>query len=136
MTGSLTIKILPGLFAVCRLPADAPSPDWARSNELLVFTRTMDELSIVCGAEHVPENVTAELGWRGLKVVGPLEFSLVGILASLALPLAEAGISIFALSTYDTDYVLVKEADLDKACQTLREAGHNLLRPDAAKSAK
>lgn len=136
MAGSLTIKILPGLFAVCRLPADAPSPDWARSNELLVFTRTTDELSIVCGEEHVPENVTAELGWRGLKVVGPLDFSLVGILASLALPLAEAGISIFALSTYDTDYVLVKEADLDKACQTLMEAGHNLLRPDAAKSAK
>ncbi len=128
MSASLTIEILQGLFAVCRLPNDAPSPEWARSNELLVFTRTADELSIVCGEEHVPENVNTERGWRGLKVAGPLDFSLVGIFASLALPLAEAGISIFALSTYDTDYVLVKEADLDSACQVLREAGHKLLR--------
>ena len=132
MTGSLTVKILPGLFAVCRLPADAPSPSWPRSNELLALTRTTDELSIVCAEEHVPEHITAEPGWRGLKVVGPLDFSLVGVLASLALPLAEAGISIFVLSTYDTDYILVKEADLDNAYQTLREAGHNLLGPDAA----
>jgi hypothetical protein len=131
MFASLTIDILPGQFAVCRLPVDAPSPEWARSNGLLVFTRTPDEFSIVCGEEHIPENVTAERGWRGLKVAGPLDFSLVGVLASLALPLAEAGISIFALSTYDTDYLLVKDADLDSACQVLRGAGHNLLRSDA-----
>jgi hypothetical protein len=128
MTNSLTIHILPGLLAVCRLPADAPSPEWARSNELLAFIRTQDEFSIVCAQECIPENVTAERGWRVLKVAGPLDFSLVGVLASLALPLAEVGVSIFALSTYDTDYILVKEVDLDSACQALREAGHVVLR--------
>ncbi|MCK5430181.1 MAG: ACT domain-containing protein, partial [Anaerolineales bacterium] len=105
----MNIHILPGLFAVCRLPAQAPSPEWAQSDELLAFTRTRDEFSIVCAEEQIPANVTAERGWRILKVVGPLDFSLVGVLASLAVPLADAGVSIFALSTYDTDYILVKD---------------------------
>ena len=130
MTPPLTIDIMSGLFSVCRLPADAPLPDWARSNELLAFTRTPDEFSIVCGEEHIPENVTAERGWRGLKVAGPLDFSLVGVLTSIALPLSEIGVSIFAISTYDTDYILVKEGDLDTAYRALKEAGHVVLWSD------
>ena len=126
MATSLNIHILPGLFAVCRLPAEAPSPEWAQSDELLAFTRTRDEFSIVCGDEQIPANVTAERGWRILKVVCPLDFSLVGVLASLVVPLADAGVSIFALSTYDTDYILVKDYDLESSCQALEHAGYKV----------
>ena len=127
MATSLNIHILPGLFAICRLPAEAPSPEWAQSDELLAFTRTRDEFSIVCAEEQIPANVTAERGWRTLKVAGPLDFSLVGVLASLVVPLADAGVSIFALSTYDTDYILVKESDLESSRQALEHAGHKVL---------
>lgn len=128
MPTSLTIHILPGLMGICRLPPEAPTPEWARPNELLAFTRTRDELSVICAQEPIPGNVTAERGWRALKVAGPLDFSLVGVLASVAVPLAELNVSIFAISTYDTDYILVKEFDLDRACQALQFAGHTVLK--------
>jgi hypothetical protein len=128
MATSLNINLLPGLYAVCRLPAKAPSPEWPKSDELLTFTRTRDEFSIVCADEQIPANIKAERDWRVLKVAGPLDFSLVGVLASLVGPLADAGVSIFALSTYDTDYILVKKSDLESACQALEHAGHKLLR--------
>ena len=88
------------------------------------MTRTEDELSLVVPEEKVPEVWKAERGWRCLKVEGPLDFGLTGILASLANPLADAGISIFALSTYDTDLILVPERELEQARGALEGAGH------------
>ncbi len=91
---------------------------------MLSITRTSDELSIVCSQENVPENVTSESGWRCLRVVGPLEFSMVGVIASLTGLLATANISVFVISTFDTDLVLVKQADLKAATKSLTAAGH------------
>lgn len=93
------------------------------------MTRTPEELSVVCSEEHVPEGVEAERGWRAFGLEGPLDFSIVGVLASVASPLAAAGISIFAVSTYDTDYVLVKGALLETATAALRKAGHEVRGP-------
>jgi hypothetical protein len=114
-------------LAVCQLPGDAPIPAWASDARSLVsITRTPEELTIVCPAILVPPAVKQEAGWRALKVAGPLDFGLTGVLASILDPLARAGVSIFAVSTYNTDYVLVPEAKVDTALQALRAAGHRL----------
>lgn len=118
-----TLALLPDTFAVCRLDPTAAIPAWASSGNFTAITRTPDELSIVCAQTSVPAGITAERNWRCLKVVGPLDFALTGILAALAVPLAQAGISIFAISTYDTDYLLVQAAHLAQALTVLREAG-------------
>jgi uncharacterized protein len=123
---SLTLSVLAGPLAVVRLDPAAPVPGWAWSGELCSVTRSADELSIVCGDAGVPSDVNAQRGWRALKVRGPLDFSLTGVLAALAAPLADAGIPIFALSTYDTDYVLVRDEALLAACDALRRAGHTI----------
>jgi uncharacterized protein len=123
----LELRLMPGEFAVCRLPAGAQLPAWAgSSSQFFALIRTPDELSVVCAEQDVPGTVQAEPGWSLIQVLGPLEFSLVGVLASLALPLAQAGVSIFALSTFDTDYLLVRKADLSRAAQALAQAGHRL----------
>jgi hypothetical protein len=88
------------------------------------ITRTGEELSVVCREVLVPEGIRAERGWRAIRVAGVLDLSQVGVLASLAVPLAGAGISLFALSTFDTDYLLVKEQDLGRAVEVLVAAGH------------
>lgn len=121
---ALRIALLPGEYAICQLPPDTNFPVWAVGGELISLTRSADELSVVCPAPQVPTDVKAERGWRAIKVLGPLEFSLVGILASLAGELAKAKISIFALSTYDTDYILVKANTIDRTINALRKAGH------------
>jgi hypothetical protein len=94
--------------------------------EFFSVTRTPAELSAVCDVEAVPPGVKTEAPWSMLAVRGPLDFNLTGVLAALATPLARAGISIFAISTYDTDYVLVRTDDLDRAVLALRKAGHNI----------
>lgn len=128
----LVLNMMPDDFAVCRLPAGAPLPAWAgSSSQFFALIRTPDELSVVCAEQDVPDTVQAETGWSLLQVSGPLDFSLVGVLASLALPLAQAGVSIFALSTYDTDYLLVRKADTSRAVQALVRAGHRLQRLEA-----
>ena len=119
----LPLVILPERLAVCRLTADAALPDWASPGDLLALVRTAEELSIVCTERYVPPEVRAERGWRVIQVQGPLEFSMVGVLASIAVPLARVGISIFVLSTFDTDYILVKEDALDRAVGALTQAG-------------
>ena len=121
---SLTLIVHPQLLAVCRLPAAAPLPSWALTSPFFSLTRTAAELSIVCLQASVPAAVTAERDWQAIEVLGPLDFSLTGILAQLATPLAAAKISIFALSTYDTDYLLVKSETLTAACAALQAAGH------------
>jgi hypothetical protein len=114
-------------LAVCQLPADAPLPAWAlESKGFVAITRTPGELSIVCRADLVPAAVKQETGWRALGIVGPLDFGLTGVLAAVLTPLAQAGVSIFAVSTYDTDYVLVRESKLSAAVQALRAAGHDV----------
>ena len=112
------------LFAVCRLNQDAPVPAWASAGTLFSITRTADELSIVCPQSLVPDAIRCERGWRCLRVAGTMDFSMIGVVASLSTPLAQAGIGIFVISPFDTDYLLVKENDLEKAVVALRAAGH------------
>ncbi|MEA2573469.1 MAG: uncharacterized protein QOH93_767 [Chloroflexia bacterium] len=125
---ALSLIVLPGTYAVCRLGGDAGVPEWATSGDFFSVTRTADELSVVCEQGVVPAGVVCEGDWRCLKVRGPLDFGLTGILASLAVPLAMSGISIFALSTYDTDYIMVKAADLERAVAALTGSGHSITR--------
>lgn len=121
----MDLSVLPGRFAICRLPPDREVPQWALGNRTFVsVTYTADELSIVCPDNSVPEDEKSETGWVAIKVQGPLDFSLTGILAALAAPLAESGISIFAISTYDTDYLMVKEGNLMPAKEVLEKKGH------------
>ena len=122
-----SFSILPGEWAIARLAAGAPVPAWAAAPApFLSVTRTSDELSIVAPAAAVPAGVRAEGGWTVLRLQGPFAFDQTGILASFATPLAEAGIGLFALSTFDTDYVLVKTAHRSAALAALRAAGHLL----------
>jgi len=117
------LRVVPGTLAICRLGAHAAVPAWA-GGPLLSVTRTPDELSVVCDQGVVPEGVRAERGWRALAVEGPLDFALTGVLDGLAAPLAAAGISIFAISTFDTDWLLVRDHQLAAASDALRAAGH------------
>ena len=125
---SLQLQLLEGRLAVCRLGPRQPMPGWADSaGPLCSVTRTGEELSVVCTEGSVPIGTRCEKGWRALKVQGPLDFGLTGILDALTDPLAQAGISIFAVSTFDTDYVLLREASLEAAQLALRAAGHSIL---------
>jgi uncharacterized protein len=123
---TLDLTLLPDALAVCRLPAGAASPPWLEGEAFAAVTRTPEETSVVCRAEVVPQGVRAEPGWRALRVAGPLDFALTGVLLSLVEPLAAAGVSVFALSTFDTDYVLVREAALEEANAALTRAGHRI----------
>lgn len=122
---SLLLHVWPERYAVYRLAPDAALPDWA-TGRMVSITRTPAELSIVCAANMAPAGTQAETGWCILEAAGPLDFSLTGVLAGLSAPLAQAGISLFAISTYDTDYLLVKEHTLDAAIRTLRAAGNRI----------
>ncbi|HVT74292.1 MAG TPA: ACT domain-containing protein [Lacunisphaera sp.] len=114
-------------LAICRLDAGAALPAWAANAPGLVsITRTADEVSVVCAEAVVPAGARHESGWQAFKVEGPLAFGLTGVLASLLEPLARARISIFALSTFDTDYVLVKASQAEAAAQALQSAGHTV----------
>jgi len=105
---------------------DAETPAWVAGGDLWCVSRTPDELSLICAFGQVPPEVRCEGPWRALQVQGPLDFALTGILAALAVPLAKAGIPIFALSTFDTDYLLVKANQLEAAAVALRGAGHRV----------
>lgn len=118
------LEFLGGCYAICRLSAASDVPQWAIEGGFFSITRTADELSVVCGEESVPEGIVCVKGYIALKVRGPLDFSLTGILSSLSAVLAEANVSIFALSTYDTDYILLREADKESASKALAVAGY------------
>ncbi len=120
------MDLLPAPFAVCRLEASAPLPVWAEGLPLSSATRTAAELSILCPSSRVPAGVRSEGGWRALSLRGPFAFDETGVLASVLEPLAREGIGILALSTFDTDYVLVKEEALSRALAALRGAGHEV----------
>jgi hypothetical protein len=128
----MLLTVIDARLAVCRLEADSLVPAWVdRAGDFVSITRTSDELSIVCDTGVVPPGVPMEGPWRAFKVQGPLVMTLIGVVAALATPLADAGISIFAISTYDTDYVLVHEPDLDAAIEALVGAGHTVQAFDA-----
>ena len=118
----MKLTLLPEKFAMVKLSPTGKIPTWATRGNFFSLTRTLDELSIVTLEEYLPQTVAANKGWRAFQVQGPIDFSEVGVLNSLTAPLAKAGISIFAISTYDTDYVLVKEENLMRAIDALR--GH------------
>ena len=122
----LTLTVLEGRLAVCRLEAGTEIPAWATDASFFSVTRTVDELSIVCPEKNVPEGITQERGWRALKLEGPFDLSMVGVLSSVAAPLSGAGASIFTVSTFDTDYVLVREGQLVLAVDALRAHGHDV----------
>jgi hypothetical protein len=122
----LDLTVLEERLSICRLDAGSEVPAWATGASFFSVTRTEDELSVVCPEGVVPEGASQERGWRALKLEGPLDLSMVGVLSSVAVPLAEVGASIFAVSTFDTDYVLVGKGQLDRAVATLRENGHTV----------
>ena len=110
-----------------RLGAGEAVPAWALDAQGFVsITRTVDELSVVCPESAAPGDLPTERGWAVLKLHGPFPFAQVGVLSSFAAPLASARISLFAISTFDTDYILVKSGDLPAACRALTAAGHTL----------
>ncbi|MFM8775189.1 MAG: ACT domain-containing protein [Actinomycetota bacterium] len=113
---------------MCRLPVSAPWPTPTSTSGFWSVTRTSDELSIVCPQEATPVGaaVMVEPDWRVLEVEGPLDFSMVGVMARITASLADAGISVFVTSTYDTDYVLVRSAAVERAIEALRSAGHEV----------
>ncbi|NTW03002.1 MAG: ACT domain-containing protein [Oscillochloris sp.] len=124
------VLLLPETYAICRMPPDMEPPTWGSGAGIWSLTRTADELSLVCTERGLPDDTGVAVvsrGWRALRVAGTLDFSLVGVLSALAAPLAAAGVSIFAVSTYDTDYLLVGVDDLDTAITTLQAAGHTLV---------
>ena len=125
---TFTLKLLEEVLTVCRLDPDSKVPEWSETGSFCSITRTPEELSIVCPEQNVPRGLPCESGWRALKLEGPLEFSAVGVLNSVAEPLAVAGVSIFVLSTYDTDYVLVREDQLHPAVAALRDHGHETVK--------
>jgi hypothetical protein len=119
----ITLNILNGLYAICRLQSEQDIPVFAMAGEFYSISHTADELSIICPQENIPAGVRCDLGWRVLKLEGPFEFTEIGILEKILDPLANAGISILAVSTFDTDYVLVKTNQLPAARGVLEAAG-------------
>ncbi len=129
--GDLVLDLVDPALAVCRLGAGAEVPAWVGLDTPgpVSVTRTADELSLVLPQDRVPDGVAAERGWRAMAVRGPLDFSLVGILAALTAPLARVEVPVFALSTHDTDWLLVREPDLATAIAALDAAGHRVHTP-------
>lgn len=122
----LSLKILPDRMAVCRFAPTAQLPEGLDKSGFYSITRTEEELTVVCAEASVPSRALSEGGWRCFKIQGPLDFSETGIIFSLSKPLAESGIPVFVVSTFDTDYFMVKEKDLVKAIEALTAAGHQL----------
>jgi uncharacterized protein len=120
----IAMSLVEGNFGITRLDKEEAIPEWCLKGDFYSITKTADELSIVCSEDFIPIGVTCEKDWKVLKIDGPLDFSLVGILSSISNVLATQSISIFAISTYDTDYILVKAVDLDRSIKALSKAGY------------
>jgi|SRR5678810_607404 hypothetical protein len=123
---ALDLDLMPGAYAIYRWPAGEELPDWVNQSGFVSVTRTPTELSAVCAVDSVPAGTVCEGPWRILQVRGPLDLALTGVMASLAAPLADAAVSMFAISTYDTDYVLVHSEDVERAAHALRSVGHRV----------
>lgn len=122
----LSLQEMDGTFAVCRLTHDSAIPAWATSHDFFSISRTREELSIVCAESQVPSDIRCERDWRCLRIVGSMAFTEIGVLASLVAPLAAAGISVFVISTFDTDYLLVKVKDWQPSLAELKFVGHEI----------
>jgi uncharacterized protein len=124
----MKLTLSPYIFAVCRLEANSEIPSWSIRGSFFSLSKSEDELSLVCEQVHVPSSIKSERDWRLFKVEGPLDFSLTGVLASIADPLARAKVSIFAISTFDTDYILIRDSALETAIEKLKSAGFSIVR--------
>jgi len=122
----LTLDPVAGSYAICRMSPGDSLPPWVVNGTFFSVTRTPTELSVVCDVASVPSDVKADAPWSALAVRGPLNLNMTGVLPALATPLATAGISIFVVSTFDTDYLLVRSQDTDRAVRVLRAAGHDI----------
>lgn len=127
---ALTLKLLPELFGILKLPQSTPFPDWLRDAPLFFAARTEDELSVMCPQATLPAGLDYSANWNCLRVHGELAFDEVGVAARLARPLAEAGLSIFVVSTHDRDYVFVAQGDLATAINTYEKVGFTVIRQD------
>jgi hypothetical protein len=125
---ALRLVELPGMFAICCLSLDSELQMWFLSDPFFAMVRSDDALTIICDQEKVPAEVQQERGWRALKIEGTFDFTETGILESVLKPLAEAGVGIFAISSFATDYVLVKEESFEVARHALETVGHAVLR--------
>ena len=119
MSGVFRLSLLDGRFAVARLAGSAPMPAAPPTAALWSVTRTADELSLVCDEALVPAGARVESGWRVFALQGPIPFDQTGVIAGLTAPLAAAGIPVFVLSTFDTDYLLVRDGHVDRAREAL-----------------
>jgi len=126
----LSLSLLPKSFVICRLAAEAPIPAWATLGDFFSITRTSEELSLVTEMDLVPADFCLDTGWRAMKAHGPFDLSEVGVLASLVTPLAESEVSIFTVSTFDTDYLFTRSGQLQAALKALRKAGHTVHEPE------
>jgi uncharacterized protein len=126
MSAALKFRRLAGPYAIVSLPPESPVPAWAATGEFTSITRTPEEFSIVCPADNVPAEINSPHHWMCLKLQGPFPFSQTGVLLSFVEPLSSKGIPIFAVSTYDTDYVLIQEEWAGVALNALKHAGHEL----------
>lgn len=124
MSRSFDFRLLPQRFSVCRLAPDEAIPGWACAGGFLTITRSGDELSIICDERNVPDGIQQQPGWRCIQLRGPFAFDEIGVLASFANPLAAAGVGILAISTFDTDFILFAEKNLESALRALTTAGH------------
>jgi hypothetical protein len=122
---NISMRLLSDVYGVCRMDKNDPIPEWIEDSRFYSVTKTMEELSVVCPQNRIPDHIKCEKGWRILKVEGTLEFSLIGILSFISTVLANNGISIFAISTYDTDYILIKEKDTDKVISVLTSENYS-----------
>ena len=123
---SFELSLLAETFTICRLAPVAVVPEWATRGQFFSITRTSDELSVIAETALVPERLRTDVSWRALKVQGPFDFSEVGVLAALVGPLATAAVSVFTISTFETDYLLVQRIQLREAVAGLRNAGHTV----------
>ena len=124
MARRLSLEVLPQRLSICRFPPDSVIPDGVCDSDFYSVTRTPNELSVITATDYAPPECEKEGGWRAIRVGAVLDFSLTGVIISLASPLAEAGISILPISTYETDYFVLRETDLQRAIEVLRKAGH------------
>ena len=124
--GPFTLERFPETLAVVRLAPGAVIPEWAESSSVFSITATGTETSLVCAARSVPTKAVHRRPFTAFAVKGPLDFALTGVLVALLTPLAEAGISVFTLSTYDTDWILVPVGDADRAAEAWRGQGHEV----------
>ena len=131
----LQLSLLDKIYGICVFENDAPIPDWAAMTSFCSITRTQEELTIVCPQNIIPSDCEYDADWRCFRIDGSFDLNQIGVISSLAAPLAEAGISIFVVSSYDTDYILVKDQKVEQAVTVLSDNGHLIVRPGNADDA-